>query len=102
MQPWIVDTSYLHGRELETAQRQNREHARAAVVTKREAKIRDLLAQIEGQKTRADCECSFCTGLPMGGQNLKHDCDSVYGLSIDRKQDEVRCPQCDRLMAAWE
>jgi hypothetical protein len=62
-------------------------------------KIKALQEEINRLKKPPE-GCEFCAGLPRGAENLKHDCGQMFGLTI--KDDVVVCPQCGRIMAAWE
>lgn len=99
--PWKVDTSYLHDKKLKAAQRQNRIHARKILRGHNLQKIQELFARIRALKNNS-VGCNFCKGLPQGARDLKYSHCRLYGLIIDNKADTASCPECKRVLAAWE
>lgn len=106
-QPWIVDVSYLHGDELIEAQRKNRQYAMEKMLEARDAKIAKLQVQIDElhDSYQFTSGCDYCCGLPTGPQDLKFDCDRLYGLRYEddpnNHDDSAWCPKCNRCLVQW-
>lgn len=79
-------------------QRRNRDYARHKIQQAKDEMVRDLLDKIASLQLVDGC--TFCNNLPSGAHILKHGCDYLYGLKVER--DVVSCPECARVLAYWE
>lgn len=82
----------------EQQQAAERSDARAAT----EKRYADELASIHAKYKRLLVDCTFCSGLPFGNNELKYSNAEMFGLIVDYDKDTATCPSCGRILAEWE